>query len=90
MIQISAKALERTPSGCNDRHTLLILDDFNAITSSTEHKGSNFKYYVGNALSFSNFISGNSMIDVNYSEATFSWCNEHMAKLEDGPVSVDV
>lgn len=34
--------------------------DFNLITLSSEHKGSNFNYYVRKALSFSNFISGKS------------------------------
>lgn len=53
----------------------IIFGDFNSITSSTEHLGGNFNYYARKAYLFSNFISGNSLVDVNYVGSNFSWCN---------------
>lgn len=52
-----------------------MLGDFNAITSSADHKGNNFNYYTRKVYYFYNFISGNSLLNVSFSVVTFSWCN---------------
>lgn len=44
----------------------IVLGDFNAITSQSEHKGSNFSYYARKAYFFSKFISDNALLDVSY------------------------
>lgn len=53
----------------------IVLGDFNAISSPSEHKRSNFNYYARKVFSFSKFISNNALLDVSFLGASFSWCN---------------
>lgn len=57
---------------------LIIMKDFNAITSPLEYKGGPFYYYAHKALMFSNFISTNSLLDIGYIGNIFSWCNDQV------------
>lgn len=74
-IQLQQKLWKKLTQVTKLNNPWILLGDFNAITSPIEHKGSSFTYYAIKALSFSNFISGNSLIDVSYSGASFSWSN---------------
>ncbi|XP_039138822.1 uncharacterized protein LOC120276159 [Dioscorea cayenensis subsp. rotundata] len=52
-----------------------LIGDFNAITSSEEHRGGSFAYYSRKALNFLNFIEANNLLDLQFSGPKYTWCN---------------
>ena len=58
----------------------VLLGDFNAITSTSEHIGGPYYYYARKAKLFMDFISNNSLLDVGVSGPDFSWCNGRLGQ----------
>lgn len=54
----------------------LIIGDFNAICSDSEHKGCSFTYYACKSVFFNDFIAKNSPLDFKFVGANFTWCND--------------
>lgn len=52
----------------------LLIGDFNTIVNRNEHKGGLLRYYSHIAISFSEFINANNLIDHNFSRPKFTWC----------------
>lgn len=52
-----------------------LIGDFNAITDMCEFRGGSFAYYCRKAERFSNFISRNNLLDANFVESKYTWCN---------------
>lgn len=70
-IKLQKKLWKELTSITKLRLPWIVLGDFNAITSSSEHKDSNFYYYARKAFFFSKFISTNALVDASYSGASF-------------------
>lgn len=54
----------------------LITWDFNAISSSKEHKGRPFRNYSSKSKLFSSFILENNLFDLEFGGSCFTWCND--------------
>lgn len=52
-----------------------IIGDFNSITMLSEHKGVPFRYYASKARLFADFITNNTLLDVEFIGNIYSWCN---------------
>lgn len=57
--------------------SLLIVDGFNDILDSFEHRGGDFLNYAIKSLHFNNVISNNQLLDHDFCGPKFTWSNNH-------------
>lgn len=66
----------------------IIMGDFNAMVSQDEHRGGSHYNYNRKALLFTDFITSNNLLDVNFVGSPYTWCNNkqglarHWARLD--------
>ena len=64
---------------CNVNLPGVIYGDFNTIISMDEKKGGK-PFQISDSLDFIDFISNNSLLDVGFSGAPYTWCNNRSSK----------